>query len=274
LSRPPHRRLPLAAAWLWLWLWLGCALPAWAAEHAPAPQAAGHATPQAHARAKGAPPAAPAESPVQALVRRYDSAQVVVMQQQLCLMRPGCATDEGRLLDALAASRQVLQTLADMSQAGDVEAAYERGLLGLRAAQTHTARSQAETDAQFPATAAVLRRRRAQEFGTAQLHLARAAAQGHPGACLALAEHLGARQPQPEPALVARLFRCAVIGSQARGDRAGAIQAYARMRDTLSPDEPLLIEAHSVIYRNLPPDRPWRQVEPDEALALRRQVAP
>ena len=53
-----------------------------------------------------------------------------------------------------------------------------------------------------------------------------------------------------------------------RDDRAAAIEAFIKMREACSPMDPMLVEAHAVIYRNSPPDRPWRQVEPDEAMAL------
>ncbi len=214
------------------------------------------------------------ETEVQRLVRRYDSAQVVVVKQQLCLRAPECVTDEGRLLDAMETVRVVLQTLSERAQAGDAEAAYERGLLALRVAESHAGRSWAETDAQFPATTAILRRRWAQETSTAQQFLSMASAAGHPRACLVLADHLAARVPQPEPKLVSRLFRCAVAGFTARGDRASAVDAFVKMRDTVRPEDPLMIETHSLIYRNVPPDRPWRRVEPAEALAVRKQVAP
>ncbi len=217
---------------------------------------------------------APVETEVQRLVHRYDSAQVVVVKQQLCLLAPGCVTDEGRLLDAMETVRVVLQSLADRAQAGDVDAAYERGLLSMRVAQSHAGRSWAETDAQFPGTTAILRRRWAQETSTAQQFLSMASAAGHPQACLVLAEQLAARVPQPEPKLVSRLFRCAVAGFTALGNRALAVDAFVKMRDTVRPNDPLMIETHSLIYRNTLPDRPWRRVEPAEALAVRKQVTP
>ena len=215
-----------------------------------------------------------AETDVQRLVRRYDKAQVVVVQQQLCLRTTGCATDEGRLLDAMETVRVVLLTLAERAQAGDADAAYERGLLSLRVAESHSSRSWAESDAQFPGTTAILRRRWAQETALAQQYLSMAAAEGHAQACLALAEHLATRVPQPEPKVVSRLFRCAVAGFTAQGKRAAAVDAFVKMRDTVKPNDPLMIETHSLIYRHVPPDRPWRQVEPAEALAVRKQAAP
>jgi hypothetical protein len=218
--------------------------------------------------------AAPPDTEVQRLVRRHDAAQVVVLKEQICLQTPRCLTDEGRLLDAMETVKRVNQALADLAQGGDAQAAYERGLIALRAAQTHAGRSALETDLQFPGAALILRRRWAQETSTAEKYLSMAAMQSHPPACLALAEHMAQRAPQPEAPLVARLFRCAVVGFSDRGDRAAAIHAFAKMREACRPMDPLLVEAHAVIYRESPPDRPWRQVEPDEALALRNQRAP
>ncbi len=214
------------------------------------------------------------ESEVQALVRRHRAAQRAVLKEQLCLVTRGCATDEGRLLDAMAAVKQVSQALADRAHAGDSEAAYQRGLIGLAAAETHSRRSWAETDAQFPGTTAVLRRRWAQETSTAESFLSLAAAAGHASACQTLAEHLASRVPQPEPLLVSRLFRCAVNGFSAQGLREAAIGAFVKMRETCGPGDPLLIEAHSMIYRDKPPERAWRRVEPAEALDLRNKAAP
>ena len=226
------------------------------------------------AKGQAAGVAAPPDTEVQRLVRRFDAAQVVVLKEQLCLLTPRCFTDEGRLLDAMETGRRVSQALADLAQGGDAQAAYERGLIALRAAQTHASRSAADTDLQFPGAALILRRRWAQETSTAEKYLSMAAAQFHPPACLALAEHMAQRFPQPEAPLMARLFRCAVIGFSERGDRAAAIDAFVKMREACKPMDPLLVEAHAVIFRNSPPDRPWRQVEPDEALALRKQRAP
>ena len=214
------------------------------------------------------------ETEVQALVRRHAAAQRVVLTEQLCLLKRGCATDEGRLLDAMAAVKQVSQALADRAHAGDSEAAYQRGLIGLAAAETHSKRSWAETDAQFPGTTAVLRRRWAQETASAESFLSLAAAAGHASACLTLADHLAARVPQPEPVLVSRLFRCAVNGFSAQGQREAAIGAFVKMREAGGPGDPLLVEAHSMIYRDKPPERAWRQVEPAQALELRNKAAP
>jgi TPR repeat protein len=214
------------------------------------------------------------ESEVQRLVLRYDAVQLVVLKEQLCLQTTGCFTDEGRLLDALETAKRVGQALADRAQAGDADAAYQRGLIALKAARAHANRSRVESDAQFQGSTAVLQRRWAQETATAEKYLSMAAMTQHSPACLALAVHLAERVPQPEALLVARLYRCAVIGFSALGDRAAAIDAFVKMRQACHPMDPMLIEAHTVIYRSIPPDRPWRQVEPDEALALRKQSAP
>lgn len=68
-----------------------------------------------HGKAKSGK-GAPVETEVQRLVHRYDSAQVVVVKQQLCLRAIGCVTDEGRLLDAMETVRVVLQTLAERAR--------------------------------------------------------------------------------------------------------------------------------------------------------------
>jgi hypothetical protein len=251
---------------LW-WAWLVLLLAVWTASLAnkPAPK------PGAAASAAGS---AATTSEAQRLVRRYDAAQRVVLKEQLCLRTPSCFTDEGRLLDAMETSKRLSQALADRAQGGDAEAAYERGMIALRAAQSHGGRSLEEAAAQLRGSSAVLRRRESQETTTAEKYLSMAAVSRHPAACLALADLLAARVHQSEPLLVARLYRCAVVGFSGLGDRAAAIDAFVKMRDVCSPVDPMLIEAHTVIYRNKLPDRPWRQVEPDEALALRKQTAP
>lgn len=253
---------PFAPAW---WV-LGLCLTVGAA--------AGANQPAKAAKGAAAVEATPPDSEVQRLVRRYDAAQGVVWKEQLCLQAQRCFTDEGRLLDAMETGKRVSQALADLAQGGDADAAYERGLIALKAARAHASRSAAETDTQFPGSTVVLRRRRAQETTTAEKYLSMAAMKRHPPACLALAEHLAQRIPQTESSLVARLYRCAVVGFSDRYDRAAAIDAFIKMRAACSPMDPMLVEAHAVIYRNSPPDRPWRQVEPDEAMALRKQRAP
>ena len=60
----------------------------------------------------------------------------------------------------------------------------------------------------------------------------------------------------------------------AQGLREAAIGAFVKMRETCGPGDPLLIEAHSMIYRDKPPERAWRRVEPAEALDLRNKAAP
>ncbi|MDH4393179.1 MAG: hypothetical protein QE285_17375 [Aquabacterium sp.] len=220
-----------------------------------------------------APAAAPAETEVQSLVRRYHAAQREVLRQQLCLMTPGCLTDEGRLLDALEVGKRMSQGLADRAQAGDVLAAHERGLIALSAAGLQRARSHSEAENQNPG-ALVLRRRWAQEQIVAERYLGMAAMAGHPPACLALGKTLSERVPQPEPELVGRLFRCAVSGFSAQGQRRQAVEAYAQMRLALPPQDPAMVEVHAVIHGPQPPERAWRRVEPTEAEALRRGATP
>ena len=262
----PGRRGGASSPWAPAWLVLGLCLTVGTA--------AGANQPAKAAKGAAAVVAIPSDSEVQRLVRRYDAAQVVVLKEQLCLRAQRCFTDEGRLLDAMETGRRVSQALADLAQGGDADAAYERGLIALQSAQAHASRSAAETDTQFPGSTAVLRQRRAQETTTAEKYLSMAAMKHHPPACLALAQQLSQRIPQTEPSLVARLYRCAVVGFSDRNDRAAAIDAFIKMREACSPMDPMLVEAHAVIYRNSPPDRPWRQVEPDEAMALRKQSAP
>jgi hypothetical protein len=231
---------------------------------APAAQAHGHA----------APAAAGPEAEVQALVRRYHAAQREVLRQQLCLMTKGCLTDEGRLLDAMEAGKRSTSALAERAQAGDVLAAHERGVIALQAAGQQLGRTGLDTDTQYPGSFGVLRRRWAQEQATAERYLGMAALAGHPPACLALAQTLAGRVPQPEPDLVARLFRCAVNGFSAQGQRRQALEAYAAMRQVLPVQDPALVEVHALVLRHQTPERPWRRVEPAEAEALRRGVAP
>ena len=226
--------------------------------------------------AKDHPQAAPAaaETAVQTLVRRYHAAQQEVLRQQLCLQTAGCLTDEGRLLDALEVSRRSAQGLADRAQAGDFLAAHERGLIALGAARLQRDRTALDTDSAYLGSLPVLRRRWAQEQAVAERYLGMAALAGHPPACLTLAQTLAERVPQPEPDLVGRLFRCAVNGFTALGQREQAVRAYVAMRQALPAQDPALVEVHAVINRLQPPDRPWRRVEPAEAEALRRGVAP
>ncbi len=231
---------------------------------APATKAHGHA----------APAAAESETQVQALARRYRAAQVEVLRQQLCLQTKGCLTDEGRMLDALEACKRASLALADLAQAGDVLAAHERGMIALQAAGQQQGRTRMDADNQFSASAVVLRRRWAQEQATAERYLGMAALAGHPPACLALAQTLADRVPQPEPDLVARLFRCAVNGFSALGQRRQALEAYAAMRQALPAQDPALVEVYAVVLRLQTPERPWRRVEPAEAEALRRGVSP
>lgn len=228
--------------------------------------------PVAKDRAHAAPAAA--ETEVQQLVRRYHAAQLEVVRQQLCLQTAGCLTDEGRLLDALEVSKRTALGLADRAHAGDVPAAYERGLIALGAARLQRDRTGLDNDSPYSGSFGVLRRRWAQEQATAERYLGMAALGGHPPACLALAQTLAERVPQPEPTLVARLFRCAVNGFTALGQREQALRAYASMRKSLPAQDPALVEVHAVIHRLQPPERPWRRVEPSEAEALRRGVAP
>jgi hypothetical protein len=226
--------------------------------------------------AKDNPHAAPAaaETEVQTLVRRYHAAQQEVLRQQLCLQTAGCLTDEGRLLDALEVGRRTAQALAERAQAGDVLAAHERGVIALGAARLQRDRTGLDTDSPYTGSFGVLRRRWAQEQATAERFLGMAALAGHPPACLALAQTLAERVPQPEPDLVSRLFRCAVNGFTALGQREQALRAYVSMRQALPARDPALVEVHAVIHRLQTPERPWRRVEPAEAEALRRGVAP
>ena len=231
---------------------------------APAAKAHGHASPAA----------AEPENEAQALARRYRVAQLEVLRQQLCLQTKGCLTDEGRMLDAMEVAKRSALTLAERAQAGDALAAHERGLIALQAASQQRGRARVDGDTQFSGGAVVLRRRWAQEQATAERYLGMAALAGHPPACLVLAQTLADRVPQPEADLVARLFRCAVNGFSALGQRRQALEAYASMRQSLPAQDPALVEVHAVVLRQQAPERPWRRVEPAEAEALRRGVAP
>lgn len=240
----------------------------------PAAHSSGSVHPAGHAAKSVSAASPPAGTEVEALQHRHEAAFLMALKEQVCLMTRGCATDEGRLLDALETCKRVEAELASRADSGSREAALARGLIALRMAESHSSRSLAETEAQFPGATAVLRRRWAQETQAGERYLSMAAQRGHPQACLALAEHLGARVPQPEPQLVSHLFLCAVTGLDAQGDRAGAIGAFAKMRAAVPPTDPLLIGAHVVIYRSQAPERPWRQVEPAEAMAVRKASVP
>ena len=65
-----------------------------------------------------------------------------------------------------------------------------------------------------------------------------------------------------------------MVNGNAFGQREQAVRAYVAMRQALPAQDPALVEVHAVINRLQPPDRPWRRVEPAEAEALRRGVAP
>ena len=239
---------------------------------------AAHSSEPAHRVSHAAEPAAtaspPARTEIELLRQRHEAAFLLALKEQVCLMTSGCATDEGRMLDALETCKRVEADLASRADAGSTEAALARGLIALRRAESHSSRSLAETEAQFPGAVSVLRRRWAQETQVGERYLSMAAQRGHPRACLALAEHLGARVPQPEPNLVSHLFLCAVTGLDAQGDRAGAIGAYAKMRAAVPSTDPLLLGAHVVIYRLQAPERPWRQVEPADAMSIRKAAIP
>jgi len=215
-----------------------------------------------------------ADADVEALKQRHEAAFLVALKEQVCLLTRGCVTDEGRLLDALETCKRVEADLASRADSGNLEAALVRGLIALRMAQSHSSRSLDEINAQLPGAAVVLRRRWAQETQVGERYLSIAAQQGQPQACLALAEHLSARVPQPEAKLASHLFLCAVTGFDARGDRAGAIDAFSKMRAALRPSDPLLVNAHVLIYRLQSPVRPWQQVEPAEAMAVRKAASP
>jgi len=239
---------------------------------------AAHSSGSAHRVTHSAEPAAvaspPADAEIEGLKQRHEAAFLMALKEQSCLMTRGCATDEGRMLDALETCKRVEADLASRADSGSREAALARGLIALRLAESHSSRSLAEAEAQFPGAVVVLRRRWAQETQVGERYLSMAAQRGHPRACLALAEHLGARVPQPEPNLVSHLFLCAVTGLDAQGDRAGAIGAFAKMRATVPSTDPLLLGAHVVIYRSQAPERPWRQVEPADAMSIRKAAIP
>ena len=214
------------------------------------------------------------ESELDGLLRRYSTANLTALKEKVCLITPKCATDEGRLLDAMESSRLILRRLAEMAEAGDAEAAFHRGRLSYELADRQGDRAQVDATAEYPDMGKALRRRWAQETFDGQRFLAIAAAQGHPPGCLMLAERIAAVVPRTEPELIAHLFRCAVTGFLDNKDRANAVGAFAKMRKTIGPREALLLEAHSLIFRQTPPERPWQRVEPAEALAERKKVAP
>lgn len=241
--------------------------PAWAGERA-ATEPVGNA-------ARKAAPAASRTGVVGRLVERFQSARLVGLKEFSCLLQAGCATDEGRWLDAMQAQREVLDQLDVLAEAGNIEAAYERGLLGLQIAKGLRERNTLEFSTQFPSRAQVLTRRERQATEEAERYLALAAAAGHAQSCLALARFLAGEGPKPGPGgLVSHLYRCAVLGFADAGDLVTAGAAFAHMRHDLPAEDPFLIEAHSVVLRGIKPERPWRLVEPDQAEALRRMTAP
>lgn len=221
-----------------------------------------------------APAGAGAATEVELLVQRYGRAQRVVLEQQICLMTTPCATDEGRLLDALASIKQVLAALAERAAQGDDAAAYQRGELSLQAAAAHRNRSAAESDAQYPATGQILRRRNREEVAIGERYLAQAASQGYAPACQRLAQHLADKTVAFDTALVSRLYRCAVRGYLASDQRPAAVAAYVAMRQALKDNDLPLIEMHALLFKDQIPERSWRRVEPAEAGAIRRQQAP
>ncbi|MDM7942435.1 MAG: hypothetical protein QUV35_07385 [Hydrogenophaga sp.] len=203
--------------------------------------------------AAAAPAAASGALP--SLLQRYASAQRVALTEQVCLAEARCVTNEARLLEALETSRRLLQAVADLAEAGDAEAAYQRGMLSLAVMEKHAKRLGTDRQPGAPARTAHLRRLISTEAATAQRYLGRAAQADHAPACRAMAGHLAQRMPPPEPVLVARLYLCAVRGFAAQGSRTAALDAFASMREAVPPTSMELVEAYSLLFRSRAADR-------------------
>lgn len=220
--------------------------------------------------------AAPAASSgaLPSLLQRYTAAQRVALTEQVCLAEARCVTNEARLLDALETSRRLSQAVAELAESGDAEAAYQRGMMSLEVMEKHVKRSTMESQPRTPSQAAHLRRLISTEAATAQRYLGLAAQAGHAAACRAMARHLEDRVPPPEPALVGKLYLCAVRGLVAQGNRAAALETYASMRDAVAPTSMELVEVYSLLFRSRASGRSPQQPGPEMTLNSGERKAP
>ena len=250
--------------------WVRCVGPVLALCLVALPAASG----AAERDAPGAVAAAPSGE-LASLLQRYTAARRAALKEQVCLGSSRCGSDEGRLMDAMETRRRVSQAVAAMAEAGDAEAAYQRGLMSLQVMEEHAKRSAMELDLRSPAQSAHLRRLVATESATAQRYLGLAAQAGHASACRAMAGLLKERQGSSSPStLVAQLYLCAVRGFLGQADRNTALETYIAMRQALAPDAIELVEAYSLLFRAQSPTGPRQRIEPDTAPQPRKQEAP
>jgi hypothetical protein len=224
----------------------------------------------------GSAAVAPAQSSamLQSLLEQYANAQRVALKEQLCLATVNCVTDEARLLAALETSRRLLHAVAELAEAGDAEAAYQRGLLSLGVVEKHAKRSATQVDLRSSLQKTRLQRLMAVESESAQRYLGMASRTGHALACQALARHLSERALQSEKPLVAKLYLCAVRGFLAQALRAPALQAYASMKRTVAPDSVELVQAYSLMFHGKTPDRPWQRAASEVVNETRKWETP
>ncbi|WP_439114078.1 hypothetical protein [Hydrogenophaga sp.] len=251
--------------------WVRCVGPVLALCLVALPVVSGAAGPVASGSVAAAP-----SGELPSLLQRYAAARRAALKEQVCLGSSRCGSDEGRLMDAMETRRRVSQAVAELAEAGDAEAAYQRGLMSLQVMEEHAKRSAMELDLRSPGQSAHLRRLIATESATAQRYLGLAAQAGHASACRAMAGHLKERQgssSSPSP-LVAQLYLCAVRGFLGQADRNTALETYIAMRQALAPDAMELVEAYSLLFRAQSPTGPRQRVQPDTALQPGKREAP
>jgi hypothetical protein len=193
--------------------------------------------------------AAPALSELDLLVRAFASGQLAAQKTQACLRQSNCDADSAQLIDALERSLRAMKKTAALADGGNTEAAFQRGRMSLWISGELSQQASDLGAGGSAHQATVLSRRERSEIAVAEHYFSQAAARGHPGACLALAEGLARRGSGDDALLVPRLFRCAVSGYMAARALGDAQRALTLMQRHVPASNADLVEAHAAVYR-------------------------
>lgn len=208
------------------------------------------------------------------LYEKFLAQQALAAKGETCIRSKTCASDESDYLRHAEAAYLAQKELHALAKKGDLDAAYLSGLIAYEEAKRFDEEFRiyfSFDDAEYRKSATRFSELSQREIRAAKAFLFPAAKAMKPEACYLLGEVLefdrGASSKNPS----GTYYYCAAREWHLKGQRDLAMRAYAGMRRTTSPQDPMIVEMHAKLLDDQP-FNPWRQIEPRSSAARKTIV--
>lgn len=258
-----------------LLLTMGVINPGAAQSMAGQPEAAKSAAPKAakegSTKSASAPKktqAPPDVSPLR-LYEKFIAQQALAAKGENCIRSKTCASDESDYLRHAEAAYLAQKELHALAKKGNLDAAYLSGFIAYEEAKRFDEEFKiyfSFDDAEYRKSATRFSELSRREIRAAKAFLFPAAKAMKPEACYLLGEVLEFDQGESPKNPAGTYYYCAAREWHLKGQRDLAMRAYAGMRRTTSPQDPMIVEMHAKLLDDQP-FNPWRQIEPRSSAA-------